>query len=119
MAQDPLQVVEVEDLDWQAVRNAANPSSIRSNMRSTVERMEALLDRADGPGMLFDNDRADPADKVIQVSALDAESPLWIIGDLHGDLLALEAALAAMRDPALQPDGGQAPDRVSRRSLRR
>ena len=33
---------------------------------------------------------------------MDAASPLWIVGDLHGDLLALEAALAAMRDPALQ-----------------
>jgi hypothetical protein len=106
-AQIPLQVVDVEHLDWLAVRNAANPSAIRSNMRSTVERMEALLDKADGPGMLFDKDRTDPADKVIQVSDLDSESPLWIIGDLHGDLLALEAALAAMRDPALLPDRGQ------------
>ncbi|WP_170285119.1 metallophosphoesterase [Microvirga aerophila] len=100
--QDALQVVEVEGLDWQAVRNAVNPSFIRANMRSTVERMEALLDRADGPGMLFDTDRADPADKVIQISVVDTASPLWIVGDLHGDLLALEAALAAMRDPASQ-----------------
>ncbi|MBO1909169.1 metallophosphoesterase [Microvirga sp. 3-52] len=97
----------MDSLDWQAVRNAVNPSSIRSNMRSIVERMEALLDRADGPGLLFDNDRADPADQVIQVSAVDAASPLWIVGDLHGDLLALEATLAAMHDPARQPDGGQ------------
>jgi hypothetical protein len=107
--QDTLDVVEVEGLDWQAVRNAVSPSSIRANMRSTVERMEALLDRADGPGMLFDNDRADPADKVIQVSAVDAASQLWIVGDLHGDLLALEAALATMRDPA-----GQASDEKPR-----
>jgi hypothetical protein len=107
MAQPPLQIVDVEHLDWQAVRNAANPSSIRSNMRSTVERMEVLLDKAGGPGMLFDKDRTDPANKVVQVSDLNTESPLWIIGDLHGDLLALEAALAAMRDPALHSDGGQ------------
>ena len=110
MAQNTLQIVEVEDLDWQAVRNAVNPSSIRANMRSIVERMEALLDRADGPGMLFDNDRADPADKVIQVSAMDTASPLWIVGDLHGDLLALEAALAAMRDQASQT--GEAKPRI-------
>lgn len=107
MTPPPLQIVDVEHLDWQAVRHAANPSPIRSRMRSTVERMEALLDKADGPGMLFDKDRTDPADKVIQVSDLDTGSPLWIIGDLHGDLLALEAALAAMRDPPLQPNGGQ------------
>ena len=102
VVQDTLEVVEVEGLDWQAVRNAINPTSIRANMRLTVERMEALLDRADGPGMLFDSDRADPADQVIQVSVVDAASPLWIVGDLHGDLLALEAALTAMRDPAWQ-----------------
>ena len=60
MAQPRLQIVEVKDLNWQAVCNAAIPSSIRSNMRSTVEQMETLLDKADGPGMLFDKDRADP-----------------------------------------------------------
>ena len=103
MVQNALQVVEVKDLDWQAVRNAVNPSAIRANMRSIVERMEALLNRADGPGMLFDNERADSADKVIQVSTVNTASPLWIVGDLHGDLLALEAALATMRDPALHP----------------
>lgn len=102
MVQNTLQVVEVEHLDWQAIRKAVDPSSIRAGMRSTVERIEALLDRAGGPGMLFDNDRAGPADKVIRISAMDTASPLWIVGDLHGDLLALEAALAAMRDPALQ-----------------
>jgi hypothetical protein len=103
-------VIDVHDLDWQAVRKAVNPSAIRASMRSIVERMETLLDRADGPGMLFDKDRADPADKAIQVSALEAESPLWIIGDLHGDLLALEAALAAIRDPRSQ--NGQAKPRI-------
>jgi hypothetical protein len=97
VVQDTLEIVEVEDLDWLSVRQAVNPSAIRANMRLVVERMEALLDRADGPGMLFDSDRSTPDDRVIQVSAIDTETPLWIIGDLHGDLLALEAALAAMR----------------------
>jgi hypothetical protein len=105
-----LPIVEVRDLDWQDIRNAVNPSAIRANMRPIVERMEALLDRANGPGMLFDNDRADPADKVIQVSAIDSANPLWIVGDLHGDLLALETALAAMRGPVSQP--GEAKPRI-------
>lgn len=100
----PLEIVDVNDLDWKAVLNRASPSSIRSEIRSTVERMEGLLDRADGPGMLFDKFRADPTDKVIKISDFDTEIPLWIIGDLHGDLLALEAALVAMRQPGLQPE---------------
>jgi hypothetical protein len=100
----PLEIVDVADLNWQSVADAADPALIRSNIRATVERMEALLDQADGPGMLFDKDRADPEDKVIQISGFDPEEPLWIIGDLHGDLLALEAALAVIREPHLQHD---------------
>jgi hypothetical protein len=61
--------------------------------------MEALLDRASGPGMLFDSSRANDADRVVHVPATD-DAPLWIIGDLHGDLLALEAALEHIRRTA-------------------
>jgi hypothetical protein len=104
----PLEVVEMDGLDWQAVRAAADPSSIRGRMRGIVERMESLLDRVGGPGLLFDSDRADPADKVIRIPVLDPAIPLWIIGDLHGDLLALEAALATIRDAA-PPSGGPSP----------
>ena len=95
-------IVEVRELDWEAIRRATNPSAIRARMRGVVEQMETLLDRVGGPGLLFDRDRAFVADKAIRVSTLDAEfdgpGPLWIIGDLHGDLLALEAALAQIRD---------------------
>ena len=53
-----------------------------------------MLDQAGGPGLLFDGDRADAHDQAIQVGEVDLTAPLWIIGDLHGDVLALEAALA-------------------------
>jgi hypothetical protein len=89
-------VIEIHDLDWAAVQAAVAPSTIRARMRTTVEAFEALLDRAEGPGLLFDADRADASDRAIQVGALDPAAPLWIIGDLHGDLLALEAALATI-----------------------
>jgi hypothetical protein len=98
--------MNIVDLDWEAVRKRANPSSIRARVRSAVESMEALLDRAGGPGMLFDEFRGSPTDKVIKVSAFQAESPLWIIGDLHGDLLALEAALEAVRQQGLESSVG-------------
>jgi len=92
-------VVDVADLDWEAVRLAVDPGAIRARMRATVERMEALLDRAGGPGLLFDADRADPRDRAIQLrpDRVDPDTPLWFVGDLHGDLLALEAALALVR----------------------
>ena len=89
--------VQVHALDWQAIRQAVDPAALLSRMRATVEGMESLLNGADGPGMLFDSDRAHADDRAIQVASLDTDAPLWIIGDLHGDLLALEAALAQIR----------------------
>jgi hypothetical protein len=89
-------VVDIRDLDWAAVHGAVAPSAIRARMRATVEAFEALLDRADGPGLLFETDRANAGDRAIRVGAMDPATPLWIIGDLHGDLLALEAALAVI-----------------------
>ena len=96
-------------LDWQAIRSAVNPAALRARMRTIVEQMEALLDRAGGPGMLFDSDREHDGDRVIHVSAMDAVAPLWIIGDLHGDLLALESALAQIQAHAMAQGGGNAP----------
>jgi len=94
---ETLPVVQVRELDWQAIRKAVDAPAIRARMHTVVERMETLLAGASGPGMLFDDDRAHAADRAIRVSAPDDASPLWIIGDLHGDLLALEAALAQIR----------------------
>jgi len=103
-------VEEIRELDWSAIRDAVSRSSSRARMRTTVEAFEALLDREEGPGLLFDGDRAHPADQAIQIGALDPAAPLWIIGDLHGDLLALEAALALI---ATDPDGaGAAPPNI-------
>lgn len=87
-------VEDVRELDWAAVREAVSPAGLRARMRSTVEAFEALLDGEQGPGLLFDRYRADARDQAIKVGEVDPEAPLWIIGDLHGDLLALEAALA-------------------------
>ena len=92
-----LPVVDVADLDWGAVHGRVNPGAVRARLREVVERMEALLDRDGGPGLLFDADRADANDRAIRVADLDPAVPLWIVGDLHGDLLALEAALEVVR----------------------
>ena len=95
-------VIDVRELDWKAVSSAVDPAGIRARMRGIVERLEALLDRADGPGLLFDADRNHAEDRVIKVAAPDLACPLWIVGDLHGDLLALEAALALIDECRLR-----------------
>ena len=86
-------IENIHALDWGGVREAVSRSVDRSRMRATVEEFEALLDHEGGPGLLFDCDRASPEDQVIQVAHVDEAAPMWIIGDLHGDVLALEAAL--------------------------
>ena len=87
-------VVEVESLDWAAIRRQIDPAAIREQAPAVLDALEALLDAPAGPGLLFDADRASADDRAIAVRALDPGAPLWFIGDLHGDLLALEAALA-------------------------
>lgn len=97
-------VVHVGDLDWDAVRRAAEPAAVRARIRETVERCEALLEDPTSR-MLFDEDRYGAEDRVIRIAELTAGEPLWFIGDLHGDLLALEAALALIARPdAAGPD---------------
>jgi hypothetical protein len=87
-------VRDVRDLDWAAIRNRADPTEIRARMHHAVGGMEMLLDRAGGAGFLFDTDRTTLEDRAIQVKQRATTAPLWVIGDLHGDLLALETALA-------------------------
>lgn len=98
-AQTPamLPVVEVRELDWEAIRRAVDADAVRARMSTIVARLETLLDRAGGPSMLFDQHRAHEGDRAIRIEAVDEAHPLWIIGDLHGDLLALEAALAQIQ----------------------
>ena len=90
-------VIDVDDLDWCAVRSRIDIRGIRSRMSGTIVQMENLLSQTAGAEMLFDSDRTCRADKAIQVSHVDNNQPLWIIGDLHGDLLALESALMLFR----------------------
>ena len=100
--------VEVRDLDWQAIRAQCDALAVRGRMRAAVEQMETLLDATGGLELLFDADRAHAGDRAIRVSKGDDPSALWIIGDLHGDLLALEAALAQIRRDA-PTTGGDTP----------
>jgi hypothetical protein len=100
-------VKDVRDLDWAAIRDSADPAAIRARMRHTVDAMEVLLDRAGGPGLLFDVDRATAEDRAIQLGQRATAAPLWIIGDLHGDLLALETALAVVDAEGAGPDRPQ------------
>lgn len=98
-------VIDVHDLDWDAVI-PSRAGAIRGRMRDIVERLETLLDATDAR-MLFDECRESPADRVLHVREM-TDDPLWFVGDLHGDLLALESALALI-ERAREAEGSRQP----------
>lgn len=88
--------IGVNDLDWETLERLVSTHDVRARMPQIASGVQQLLES--GPRMLFDCFRSGPDDRAIQISSLDTSSPLWFIGDLHGDLLALEAALHLIRD---------------------
>lgn len=86
-------IIEVRDLDWEAVhRDVAEPIAGERAER-IIERMEERLASGGPLGLAFDEHRAGPEDQAIHIAGDDDPGEVWFIGDLHGDLLALEAAL--------------------------
>src|SRR5436190_1926919 len=92
-------LVDVDDLDWDSIGASLEPDALRARMRGTVEKLEALLDSTNGVQMLFDDKRERASDRALQLTQISDE-PLWFIGDMHGDLLTLDAALALIRREA-------------------
>ena len=88
--------VDVRDLDWTRIAASIDPSASRERMRDTVEKFESMLDSHGDAAMLFDSFRETPADHAVKVEEV-SEEPLWFIGDLHGDILTLEAALSLIQ----------------------
>jgi hypothetical protein len=86
-------VVDVHDLPWDDIAASVQVSALRARMRRTVEDLEARLDAEGGLALLFDECRTTANDRALQVGAL-SDDPLWFIGDIHGDVLALDAAVA-------------------------
>lgn len=96
-------VLDIHDLDWSRIAASVAAGAIRARMRGTVEGLETLLDSEAGLRMLFDDQRENRSDRALRIAEID-DAPLWFIGDLHGDLLALEAALALI-DRESAPEG--------------
>ena len=102
-------VTDVHNLDWDGIARSVAPGAVRARMRGTVEQLESLLDSEAGVRMLFDDCREGRGDRAIRIGEM-SDAPLWFIGDLHGDLLALEAALALIDGESAC--GGPGPARV-------
>jgi hypothetical protein len=85
-------IVEVRDLDWEAVRRAVSTPWDDARAEATIGRMEDRLAGGGPLGLAFEEHASGPDDRALWVSE-DPEGDVWFVGDLHGDLLALEAAL--------------------------
>ncbi|HEY7769749.1 metallophosphoesterase family protein [Longimicrobium sp.] len=86
-------VLEVRSLDWNAVRAAvANPPSGERAER-IIAAMEERLAGGGPLGTAFEEYAAGPDDQAIQIGDDWPLGEVWFVGDVHGDLLALEAAL--------------------------
>ena len=88
-----LNVLEVRGMDWRAVREAVVDPVAGERAERIIARMEERLAGGGPLGLAFEEYAAGPEDRAIQIGERWPLSEVWFIGDLHGDLLALEAAL--------------------------
>ena len=86
-------VLEVRELDWDAVRAAVANPPMGERAERIIARMEERLEGGGPLGLAFEEYAAGPADRAIQVGQDWPLDEVWFVGDVHGDLLALEAAL--------------------------
>jgi hypothetical protein len=86
-------VLEVRQLDWGAIREAVAHPVAGERAERVIARMEERLAGGGPLGLAFEEYAAGPADQAIQIGEDWPVGEVWFVGDLHGDLLALEAAL--------------------------
>ncbi|MEW5927381.1 MAG: metallophosphoesterase [Gemmatimonadota bacterium] len=88
-----LSVVEVRELDWDAVRAAVATPMADERAESIIGRMEERLAGGGPLGLAFEEYAAGPGDLAVRIGEDWPVGEVWFVGDLHGDLLALETAL--------------------------
>ncbi len=86
-------VLEVRELDWDAIRDAVAHPPSGERAERIIAGMEERLSGGGPLGLAFEESAAGPGDRAIQIGDEWPLSEVWFIGDVHGDLLALEAAL--------------------------
>jgi hypothetical protein len=86
-------VVEVRDLDWDAIRAAVAGPIDGERAERILGRMEERLAGGGPIGLAYEESAAGPEDRAVRVGDDWPVGEVWFVGDVHGDLLALEAAL--------------------------
>jgi hypothetical protein len=86
-------VLEVRELDWGAVRDAVTRPVSTKRAERILARLEDRLAGRGPVGLAFEEYAAGPDDQAVLIGEDWPVGEVWFVGDLHGDLLALEAAL--------------------------
>jgi hypothetical protein len=86
-------VLEVRSLDWNAVRAAVADPPSGERAERIIAAMEERLAGGGPLGTAFEEYAAGPGDQAIHIGDDWPVGEVWFVGDVHGDLLALEAAL--------------------------
>ena len=86
-------MLEVRELDWDAIRAAVAAPIDGERAERILGRMEERLDGGGPLGLAFEEYAAGPGDQAVRVGDDQPVGEVWFVGDVHGDLLALEAAL--------------------------
>jgi hypothetical protein len=93
LPQAHVSVLEVRELDWDAIRSAVANAIDGERAERIIGRMEERLAGGGPLGLAYEEYAAGPGDQAVQVGDDWPVGEVWFVGDLHGDLLALEAAL--------------------------
>lgn len=88
----------MDDAVWNIIetrcRAAMTAWEDQATVATTLEEFQALLSREGLPGLLYDQFRNDdPARQAFVVDDTDEACETYFLGDIHSDLLALEAAI--------------------------
>jgi hypothetical protein len=86
-------VLEVRELDWDAIRAAVCNPFPRERAERIIQRMEQRLAGGGPVGLAFEEYADGPDDRAVLIGEDWPVGEVWFMGDLHGDLLALESAL--------------------------
>ncbi|HEY0155385.1 MAG TPA: metallophosphoesterase family protein [Longimicrobium sp.] len=86
-------VLEVRELDWDAIRAAVSTPFVEERAERIIQRIEQRLAGGGPVGLAFEEYADGPDDRAVLIGEDWPVGEVWFVGDLHGDLLALESAL--------------------------
>lgn len=93
----PVLDFEVPSRVWEPLLSGDAPAALRRGAATWAEAVWNLLGVPGKSALAFDDGRRHVGDRVLVAAHTEQDGNLWFVGDVHGDLLAFEAALDHIR----------------------